>query len=343
MDNSTETSLNETDTKETDGFNKFVLALYGIICVVGVIGNLLVAIVLLRVPSLRSNTSDFLVHLSIVDFMVCVLVIPTYLTPAGSKTPANPGGFAEFWCRFYTSKFLYWSFAITSVFSLITVNMERYVAIVYPHKYKKVFSRRNKYLMIATCWVLAAITKLYKPCLFEVDREKGCRSVPWPSKGAQAAFGVYNFTVNFFAPFVLMGFAQWRVISSLNRQVKVLNRRADSSVLNPRDQREMWQLRASQTLVKTLLVCVISFVVCWAPNQVRFLLLNLGAPLQQGSHFQFISVILSVGNSCVNPVIYTLTNKPFRKGIRDVFCKKRDSNQVGNSTSGTVATVSQTL
>ena len=105
----------------------------------------------------------------------------------------------------------------------------------------------------------------------------------------------------------------------------------------------MWQLRAAQTLVKTLLVCVISFVVCWAPNQVRFLLLNLGAPLQQGSHFQFISVILSVGNSCVNPVIYTLTNKPFRKGIRDVFCKKRDSNQVGNSTSGTVATVSQTL
>ena len=54
------------------------IALYCMICVVGITGNLLVAIVLLRVPSLRSNTSDFLVHLSIVDFMVCVLVIPYY-------------------------------------------------------------------------------------------------------------------------------------------------------------------------------------------------------------------------------------------------------------------------
>ena len=76
--------------EDSDGFAKFILALYCIICVVGITGNLLVAIVLLRVPSLRSNTSDFLVHLSIVDFMACILVIPGYLLPRTNSAP-NPG------------------------------------------------------------------------------------------------------------------------------------------------------------------------------------------------------------------------------------------------------------
>ena len=117
---------------------------------------------------------------------------------------------------------------------------------------------------------------------------------------------------------------------------------AATSGLNPSDQREMWQLRASQTLVKTLLACVITFGVCWTPNQVWYLLFNVGVPMAPGGPFQHITVILAVGNSCVNPVIYTMTNKPFRKRIRELFCKQRDSNQVTDSTVAT-GTVSETV
>ena len=210
---------------ERASFANFILALNGIICVTGIAGNLLVAIVLLRVPSLRSNTSDFLVHISIVDFILCVLVIPTYLTPPMLKSTPNPGFWGEFWCRFYTSGFLFWIFAVTSVFSLITINLERYVAIVYPHKYKTVFTRRYKYLIIATCWILGALTKSDKLFLYEEDDVAGCHFLGWPNQGAQAVFGLYTFTVNFFAPLLVMVFAQWKVISTLNRQVKILTGR----------------------------------------------------------------------------------------------------------------------
>ena len=64
-----------------------VLALYGMISAVGVTGNLLVCFVLLRARSLRSNASDFLVHLSLVDLLVCVLVIPYKILPPLSQTP----------------------------------------------------------------------------------------------------------------------------------------------------------------------------------------------------------------------------------------------------------------
>lgn len=134
-----------------------VSAVYGIISVFGIVGNLLVAIVLLRVQSLRSNTSDFLVHLSVVDLLVCVMVIPNFLVPKPNSSP-NPGFFGELWCRVYTSEFLFWSFSAVSVFCLITINLERYAAIVYPHKYKELFTKRNKYIMIAACWVGAIVT-----------------------------------------------------------------------------------------------------------------------------------------------------------------------------------------
>ncbi|XP_071793204.1 galanin receptor type 1-like [Asterias amurensis] len=319
----------ETTTGDGDGFGKFVIALYCLISVLGITGNLLVAIVLLRVPSLRSNTSDFLVHLSIVDFMICVLVIPYFLAPKPNPTP-NPGLLGEVWCRLYKSKFPFWLFTVTSVLGLTAVNLERYVAIVYPHKYKTVFSKRNKYTVIAVCWMLGGITKLQHVILSEEDEVIGCHRDGWSSGGAQAVFGLYTFTVSFFAPFIVMILAQVKVISKLNRQVKMLTARTATSGLNHSDQREMWQLRVSQTLVKTLLACVITFGVCWIPNQVWFLLFNFGVPMTIGGPFHLLTVILAVGNSCVNPVIYTMTNKPFRKGIRELFCKQRDSNQVAD-------------
>ena len=93
------------------------------ICLLGITGNLLVAIVLIRVPSLRSNTSDFLIHLSLVDFIVCVLVIPVKLVPTTGKSLPNPGFFGELRCRVYVSQYLFWICALISVLGLVTVNL----------------------------------------------------------------------------------------------------------------------------------------------------------------------------------------------------------------------------
>ena len=43
---------------------------YALICIAGIIGNVLVCIVLTRVRALRTNTSQLLVHLSVVDILV---------------------------------------------------------------------------------------------------------------------------------------------------------------------------------------------------------------------------------------------------------------------------------
>ena len=229
--NTSNTGTNDRDRPiKTNEFNRFadsdfVLALYGIICVIGITGNLLVAIVLIRVPSLRSNTSDLLIHLALVDFIVCVLVIPFKLVPTTGESLPSPGFFGELRCRLYVSPYIFWVCALISVLGLVTVNLERFIAIVYPHKYKTVFTRRNKYLMIASCWIFGSLSKSFLWFLYDEDEVVGCRFLGWPSKGVQTAVGLYNFTVYLCAPFAVMVLVQWKVILELKRQVKVLSGR----------------------------------------------------------------------------------------------------------------------
>ncbi|XP_071808070.1 neuropeptide Y receptor type 1-like [Asterias amurensis] len=312
--------------------SNLVLGLYGVICVLGITGNLLVAFVLLRVPSLRSNTSDFMVHLSLADFIVCVMVIPFKLVQTTGKYPPNPGFFGELRCRLYAGQFLFWVGTVVSVYSLVTVNLERFVAIVYPLKYKVVFTRRVKYYMIASCWIVGALSKVFLFLLYGEDEVVGCHFLGWPSSAVQAVVGLANFMVALFGPFVLMVLVQWKVISTLKRQVKMLKSQLSH---NPADQRKMWQLRASQTLIRTLLIFVITFAVCWAPVQSMFLGYNFGGHLDFSSPAYHFGIILAVCNSCINPICYILTNQPFRKGIREAF--RRGSNMARVEDSNTVS------
>ena len=194
-------------------------------CVVGMTGNLLVAFVLLRVRSLRSNTSDFLSHLSLVDFIVCILIIPYKLVPTTGKSDPNPGFFGELRCRFYVSQYLFWICVLTSIMCLVTVNLERFVAIVYPHKYKMVFTVRNKCLMTASCWVFAAFSQSFSFFLYAEDEVHGCQFLGWPSREVQALVGLYTFITNLTIPFIVMVLVQWKVISKLRSQVKILHNR----------------------------------------------------------------------------------------------------------------------
>ena len=81
--------------------------------------------------------------------------------------------------------------------------------------------------------------------------------------------------------------------------------------------REAWQLRAAEQLIHTLLWVVISYAVCWAPNQFIFFAYNMGAPVDFSQVYYHISVIFAIFNSCMNPIIYSLKNKPYRLGLKE--------------------------
>ena len=85
--------------------------------------------------------------------------------------------------------------------------------------------------MIASCWIIGSFSKSYDWFLYDEDEEKGCRFLDWPSRGVQAAVGLYTFIIQLIAPFIFMIVGQWKVISTLKRQVNLLSGQAGESLL----------------------------------------------------------------------------------------------------------------
>ncbi|XP_038069385.1 galanin receptor 2a-like [Patiria miniata] len=299
-----------------------VRAIYGIIAVLGITGNFVVCLVLLRVPSLRSHTSNFLVHLSLVDLILCIWAVPFHLFP--HVPDPSPGVGGDIKCRLYSSKFPLWTCALVSICSLVTVNLERYIAIVYPIKYKNIYTPRNTALMIAACWAIGIISNSYTFYVYGNNEDGHCVFFGWPTKGFQVVLGLWNFISYYLAPFIFMVITQWRVIKTLRDQAKMLKEKRERTVSTVRKSqyRKMWQVHAAQELEKTLLIVSITYAICWAPNQFLFIVFNLSPDpeiVDFGAAYYHFTVILAVANSCLNPIIYTMKNRPFRRGIRKVF------------------------
>ena len=85
-------------------------------------------------------------------------------------------------------------------------------------------------------------------------------------------------------------------------------------------------LRARRNTFKTFLIVFVTFLICWTPNQIIYFSFNLGMPLQFTEWYYLLSVAMVASNSCVNPVIYALKYRQFRKGLRGMFCGQRTRN-----------------
>lgn len=66
-------------------------------------------------------------------------------------------------------------------------------------------------------------------------------------------------------------------------------------------------------------VASLTLIICWLPNQVYFLLAQLGYLEIKPSIPVRVMAVLVFSNSWMNPIIYAFTNKNFREGYQTIF------------------------
>ncbi len=228
-----ETHVNTTPRNTNPGWavseienSTAVRVVYGIITFVGLVGNFLVCFTLIRVPALRSRTSHFIIHLAISDMITLTWVIPFHLFPFVPIFPLEPGYDAL--CRLFFSKFPLWSTIFASAYSLLLVTTERFTAIVFPIKYKVIFSKRNSAIMMGTCWFIGIISNVYNFRVFALREDgvgiegEGICSVEWPKgyPGYQIFIGLYTITIVYLFPISFMLYAHYKMITELKQRVK---------------------------------------------------------------------------------------------------------------------------
>ncbi len=290
--------------------SRYVIQL--LLAIFGIIGNSMVIHLYLNTRKLTVySTNRFIAALAVADLITSICIIPI---PTLSYVPDTPGG--SFYCKIVASSFVQWVSIIASIITLTVLSVERYIAIAYPLRYTRIFTAQLSRIMIIIIWLFAFVFNTFVIYVHHVENRE-CHVYQYHSKEFQAFIGVSVFIIEYLLPVALMLLSNIRSIQILKARAHVTSREAQQK------KSDFIMLKARQRIIYMLLVVIIGFVICWSPDQIAFLAFNLRLlPEDYASGRLYKSfVVLAFANSCVNPILYTLVNKNFRKSIkRHLFC-----------------------
>ncbi|XP_072038651.1 galanin receptor 2b-like [Amphiura filiformis] len=279
-----------------------------ILAIIGIIGNSIVIHVYLRSRKLiKSSTNTLIAALAIADLITSICIIPH---PLLSRVPNTTAG--HFYCKVVYSSNIMWVSIVASIFTLTAVSVERFVAIRYPSRYRSLLSLKVTRIIIVSIWLAAFIINTFS--YYVTHLHQGQCIVEFPSMGFQIFLGTSLFLIEYLIPMIIMLIANVRTIQILQEQGRNLSGERGS----PKSLATVSVLRARRRVIIMLLIVIVSFVICWSPDQFAFLVFNWGlVPFRYlfGNLYRFF-VVLAFANSCVNPIIYLFVNKNFREAIR---------------------------
>ncbi|XP_064605991.1 orexin receptor type 2-like [Liolophura sinensis] len=293
-------------------FEWFVIVLFAVVFIVGIVGNFLVCFAVWRNSTMRNFTNYFIVNLAVADFLVVVLVLP----------PTLVHDVMESWfigremCK--VLQFLQVVSVSVSVLTLSAISVERWYAICLPLKFKTTANRTRN--MIIIIWIISIIIAIPEAVFMDTHRTVPanvsdlliiCRPTD-PDK--QQHYQLFVMIGLYFIPGGLLAVAYIHIVIVLWRN-QIPGAVECSS--QPMDQKIQSRRRAA----KMLIAVVVCFFVCYFPvhllnilrytQQLHSLSPTLTRVLALGSHF------LCYFNSALNPVIYNFMSGKFRKEFRD--------------------------
>ncbi|XP_034943703.1 tachykinin-like peptides receptor 99D isoform X4 [Chelonus insularis] len=316
---------NDTNSTDSDG-NKFILPLWrqiiwtflfvGMI-IVATLGNIIVIWIVLRHKRMRTVTNYFLVNLSIADAMVSTLNVTfNYFYMLNSHWT-----FGNLYCKI--SQFIAVLTICASVFTLMAISIDRYMAIMNPLRPR--MGRRSTLCVAVLIWVVGAILsfpmliyyKTYTHTFSNGEVRIICYG-DWPNRDNNGfsydeyLYNVIFMILTYFLPIGSMTFTYARVGFELWGYQSI----------GEATQRQLDNIKSKRRVVKMMIVVVVIFAVCWLPFHVYFIVTPYLPEVTNEPYIQelFLAIYwLAMSNSMYNPIIYCWMNSRFRRGFAQVF------------------------
>lgn len=120
----------------------------------------------------------------------------------------------------------------------------------------------------------------------------------------------------------------------------ILSRRVVSSMVSEgvteRSECERGRHRRRSKVTRSVTIVVLSFFICWLPNQaltlwgvlIKFDMVPFSKAFYNAQAYAFpLTVCLAHANSCLNPVLYCLIRKEYRAGLKQLLLRVSHSVQ----------------
>ncbi|KAK1898811.1 Thyrotropin-releasing hormone receptor [Dissostichus eleginoides] len=279
------------------------IVLTSLICVVGIAGNIMVVLVVLRTKHMVTPTNCYLVSLALADLMV--------LLAAGLP---NISDVVSFWvyghtgCLFIT--YLQYLGINVSSCSITAFTIERYIAICHSIRAQFICTVSRAKRIIAAVWIF---TSLY--CImwfFLVDTEETVYA-----NGVVVTCG-YRVSRSFYMPIYFLDFTLFYVIPLVVATVlygliaRILFMSPLPSHLTDRD--------GGGSITKMLAVVVVLFALLWMPYRTLVVVNSFLDPPYHNTWFLLFCRMCIYTNSAINPIIYNLMSQKFRMAFKKL-CK----------------------
>ncbi|KAJ0036267.1 hypothetical protein NQD34_004944 [Periophthalmus magnuspinnatus] len=299
-----------------------------LICGVGIAGNIMVVLVVLRSKHMVTPTNCYLVSLALADLIV--------LLAAGLP---NISDVVAFWIYGYTGclciTYLQYLGINVSSCSILAFTVERYIAICHSIKAQFICTVSRAKRIIAGVWVF---TSLY--CVmwfFLVDINETIYS-----NGVVVTCG-YRVSRSLYMPVYFLDFALFYVVPLFVAMVLYgliarilfmsplpphLNDRGGSvHHANGTGKNSKGVRTARKQITKMLAVVVVLFAVLWMPYRTLVVVNSFIQPPYHNSWFLLFCRMCIYSNSAINPIIYNLMSHKFRVAFKKLCACSREDKE----------------
>ncbi|XP_076055529.1 allatostatin-A receptor-like [Oratosquilla oratoria] len=284
--------------------------IFSIIVLVGLFGNTLVVIVIIVNKTMRSTTNYLIFSLAVADLLFIVFCVPF----TASDYILSSWPFGIIWCK--TVQYLTYVTAYTSVYTLLLLSLDRFLAVVHPIAAMSIRVERNAIYAIVGTWtiILTSCIPLYQAHGIQTVTLDGGRELYQHCSFLNDEYNHPAFQIGFT---FTMYFVPLTVIVVL--YLLILNRLWYGVV--PGGNRSAENVRGKKRVTRMVVIVVVTFIVCWFPIQIVLLLKSLDLYKMSTPKIilQIAAQVLAYINSCVNPILYAFLSDPFRKAFRKVI------------------------
>lgn len=295
------TTLSVLQTKWT---RDLVSAIYVIVALVNLCGNGLSMWLLLFRTYPKTPSIIFMINLTITD-LALGLALPfqiMYLMQ-GNNWTLGPSMCNALTVTFFVNMYC-------SILTMTAISVDRYMGIVRPMRFREANVKvRNAIFACVLMWaiVLAVLSPLertdltfYVPELNITTCFDILKKDMLPSIAHWATFLFAMFVLLFLCPFIITVYCYIRIICALIKNSKSTQK---------------------GRAVRLALIVLFVFIFCFAPNNILLLTHTVTKLYYNKSLYMYykLSLSLSCINSCLDPFIYYLASKDFRRKMRQML------------------------
>ncbi|KAK9736840.1 7 transmembrane receptor (rhodopsin family) [Popillia japonica] len=285
----TDAVTNETLSQfsELVRYSRSMLTIAGVITlitmIVGVVGNSLTIVALVRHSKIRTVAAAFIASLCISDLLICFLVLPF----AASQFFHGTWIHGNFLCVIVP--FLRYGSVGVSLLSVAMISINRYILIAWPELYNKVYTKVKVCIYIGSIWLIAYGVQL--PTLagvwgvFGIDENLGTCSINRDKNGNTPKISL--FVIGFALPCIVIIVSYAKIYCVVRKS----NKRMESHVSITK--------KSEMHITKMVLVIFFCFVICYLP----LTLVKVFDEKVRVPPLHVIGYLLLYLAACINPIV----------------------------------------